>query len=470
MHSIRTLGILALFFCLLAPIQCRRAAAGSGDPIDREAEDALLSYLRIDTSNPPGNETSGARFLQQLLIKDGIEATLIGADPKRQSVYARLASGSNEKALVLLHHIDVVPAVASEWTNPPFAGARSNGYLWGRGALDIKSLGIAELMAFVDLKRRHVPLRRDVIYLAVADEELGGINGCRAVLEQHPELFANAGFVLNEGGYNETIVDHVSFWGIEVQAKVPLWLRIVMKGTAGHSASPPDDGGTLSKLVRALDAIGRIPTPYRLTPAVARSFHEAGKARHDERGEVLRGIAEPMDVARVERVLSPGYRALLHDTIAITRVDGGSSINVLPASASADIDVRLLPDEAPDALIAKMKETLPAGGELKVLLDSQPVPESPSDTELFRVLSSSFRKAESGSIVGPIVGAGTSDSRYFRARGIVAYGIAPFKVNYYDADTVHGNDERIRARFFAEGVRLMRTIVSDFCSARSDAR
>jgi acetylornithine deacetylase/succinyl-diaminopimelate desuccinylase-like protein len=468
MHALRPLGILALFFCLLAPLHCRRAAAGSGDPVEREAEDALVSYLRIDTSNPPGNETSGARFLQQLLIKDGIDAKLIGSDPKRQSVYARLVSGSTEKALVLLHHIDVVPAIASEWTKPPFAGIRSGGYIWGRGALDIKSLGIAELMAFVDLKRRHVPLRRDVIYLAVADEELGGINGCRAILEQHPELFANAGFVLNEGGYNETIVDHVSFWGIEVQAKVPLWLRITMKGSAGHAASPPDDGGTLGKLVHSLDAVSRIPTPYRLTPAVARSFHEAGRARHDERGEVLREIAEPLDVAKIERVLSPGYRSLLHDTIAITRVDGGSAINVLPANASADIDIRLLPDEMTDGMIAKVKETLPSGGELQVLLTGEPVPESSSDTELFRILSSSFKNAEAGSIVGTAVGSGTSDSRYFRARGIVAYGIAPFKVNYYDADTVHANDERIRARFFAEGVRLMRTIVTRFCGP--DAR
>ncbi|MEA2343143.1 MAG: hypothetical protein QOF63_1312 [Thermoanaerobaculia bacterium] len=468
MHSIRLPGILALSCCLLAPLHCRRAAAGSADPVEHEAEDALVSYLRIDTSNPPGNETSGARFLQQLLIKDGIDAKLIGSDPKRQSVYARLVSGTNEKALVLLHHIDVVPAIASEWTKPPFAGVRSGGYIWGRGALDIKSLGIAELMAFVDLKRRHVPLRRDVIYLAVADEELGGVNGCREILEQHPELFANAGFVLNEGGYNETIVDYVSFWGIEVQAKVPLWLRITMKGSAGHAASPPDDGGTLGKLVRSLDAISRIPTPYRLTPAVARSFREAGKARHDERGEVLRGIAEPLDVPRIERVLSPGYRSLLHDTIAITRVDGGSAINVLPAIASADIDIRLLPDETVDAMTAKVKAILPSGGELQVLLAGQPVPESSSDTELFRILSSSFKNAEAGSIVGTAVGSGTSDSRYFRARGIVAYGIAPFKVNYYDADTVHANDERIRARFFAEGVRLMRTIVTRFCGP--DAR
>ena len=464
MISLRRLAVLSLLFCLLAPIHCRRAAGGEGDPVEREAEAALVSYLRIDTSNPPGNETAGARFLQQLLSKEGIEARLIGSDPNRQSVYARLVSGTNEKALVLLHHIDVVPAIASEWTKPPFAGLRSGGYIWGRGALDIKSLGIAELMAFVDLKRRHLPLRRDVIYLAVADEELGGINGCGALLEQHPELFANAGFVLNEGGYNETIVDHVSFWGIEVQAKVPLWLRITMKGSAGHAASPPDDGGTLAKLIRSLEAIEQIPRPYRLTPAVARAFHEAGKARKDERGEVLRGIAEPLDVARLERVLSPGYRSLLRDTIAITRIAGGSSINVLPTTASADVDIRLLPDETTAPMVAAVQATLPDGGKLEVLLAGQPVPGSPIDSELFRVLAAAMTKAETDSIAGPVVGGGTSDSRFFRARGIVAYGIAPFKVNYYDADTVHANDERIRAHFFAEGVRLMRRIVAGFCA------
>jgi acetylornithine deacetylase/succinyl-diaminopimelate desuccinylase-like protein len=460
----RRLTFLALLFCLFAPVHCRRAAGGENDPVEREAEAALIAYLRIDTSNPPGNETAGARFLQQLLLKEGIDAKLVGADPARQSVYARLVSGTNEKALLLLHHIDVVPVVASQWTKPPFAGVRSDGYLWGRGALDIKSLGIAELMAFIDLKRRRLPLRRDVILLAVADEELGGINGCKALLDQHPELFVNTGFVLNEGGYNETIVDHVSFWGIEVQAKVPLWLRITMKGAAGHAAAPPDDGGALAKLVRTLDAVRRIPTPYRLTPVVMRAFHAAGKARPDERGEVLRGIAEPLDAARLERVLSPGYRSLLRDTIAITRVAGGNSINVLPTNAVADVDMRLLPDETTETMIGKVKAVLPEGGELQVLLAGEPVPDSPSDTPLFRWLAAAMTNAEPGSNVGPIAGAGTTDSRFFRARGIVAYGIAPFKVNYYDADTVHANDERIRARFFSEGVRLMRTIVTGFCA------
>lgn len=464
MNLLRYRLFLAVALLIVAPLHCRRAAGVEQDPLEREAEDALVSYLRIDTTNPPGNETAGARFLQQLLIKEGIEATLVGSNPARQSVYARLRSGTNEKALLLLHHIDVVPAKASEWTKPPFSGLRSGGYIWGRGALDIKSLGIAELMAMIDLKRRNIPLRRDIVYLGVADEELGGIHGCRELLETHPELFANVGYVLNEAGYNETIVDRVAFWGIEVQQKVPLFLRIHMKGAPGHSASPPDNGGTLVALMRTLEAIEKIPTPYRLTPAVGRYFRILAGTKQDEKGEVLRSLREPLHVSRIERVLPPGYRSLLHDTIAITGIHGGACVNCMPASAVADLDIRVLDDQSPDQMLAKIKAVVPKGGTVEVLLAAEPVRESPSDTELFRVLAAAMKKAEPGSTVAPVVSPGTSDSRYFRGRGMVAYGIAPFKVNYYDADTVHGSDERIRARFFGEGVRLTRQIVHHFCA------
>ena len=459
--------VIAFAFLILAPLNCRRAGGVERDPVEREAEENLVAYLRIDTSNPPGNESAGARFLQQLLAREGIESRLLGDDPKRQSLYARMASGSSEKALILLHHIDVVPVDAAQWTKPPFGGMRANGYVWGRGALDIKSLGIAELMAFIDLKRRNVPLRRDVILLAVADEEMGGLRGCKELLDKHPELFANAGYVLNEGGTNETIVDKVRFWGVEVQEKVPLWLRITFRGPAGHSAAPPDGGGSVGRMIRTLDAIQDIPTPYRLTPAVERAFHALGATKVDEKGEVLRAIGEPLDVARIERVLPAGYRSLLRDTIAVTRIDTGNCTNCLPAAATADVDIRLLDDQTPDAMLAKVKAFLPKeGASLDILLSAGPVPESPSDSELFRVLAAAMRRAEPGSAVAPFVSAGTSDSRWFRARGVAAYGIAPFKVNYYDADTVHGNDERIRQRFFAEGVRLVRVIVSEFCAKR----
>jgi acetylornithine deacetylase/succinyl-diaminopimelate desuccinylase-like protein len=272
--------------------------------------------------------------------------------------------------------------------------------------------------------------------------------------------------VLNEAGYNETIVDKVTFWGVEVQQKVPLFLRIHMKGQPGHSAAPPEDGGTMMKLLRTLESIQKIPTPYRLTPAVARYYKIVGALRPDEKGEVLRSLSEPLDAARIESVLPPGFRSLLHDTIAVTGVHGGACVNCMPLTATADVDVRLLDDETPDRLLAAIIATMPKGGEVEVLLKGEPVPESSSDTELFRALTAAMKKAEPGSVVAPVVSGGTSDSRYFRKHGIVAYGIAPFKVNYYDADTVHANDERIRARFFAEGVRLTRQIVRDFCARK----
>ena len=463
--SNRAATLLALLTCAITlSLQCRKASGVQADPMDAEATDAFVRYLQIDTSNPPGNETSGAKFLQHLLARNGIPSRLLGSDPRRQSLYARLESGTGEKALVLLHHIDVVPPIVADWTKPPFSGMQSNGYIWGRGALDDKSLGIAELMAMIELKRRAVPLTRDIIYLAVADEELGGLRGCKEVLEKYPDLFTNAGFVINEGGYNETVVDKVTFWGIETQQKVPLFLRVRTKGYAGHSSSPPDDGGAVAKLVRALDGVLAIETPYRLLPEVERYFHAAGKHRPDERGEVLRTIKEPLDLKRIERVLTPGYKSLLRDTIALTHLTGGIAPNALAGRASCDVDIRLLPGSTSDAMIGRVKDAVGKNAEVEVLLAGEPTPESPANTGLFRVLVNAMVKAEPESSAAAIVGGGTSDSRYFRARGITAYGVAPFKVNYYDADTVHATDERIRAKFFAEGVRLMRRIVSDFCA------
>jgi len=464
-----TRRIAALFvvgLVSLAAVSCERAESVQRDPVDAEAEEALVSYIRIDTTNPPGNETSGATFLRDVLVKNGIAARLVGDDPKRQGVYARLESGSNEKALLLLSHIDVVPADAASWRNPPFEGKREQGYIWGRGALDCKSLTVAEMLSMVELKRRGVKLRRDLVLLAVPDEELGGLQGAKKLLENHPELFTNVGFVLNEGGSNETALDRVLFWGIEVDQKVPLWLRLTSEASGGHGASPVSGGSATAKLIRALGAVDALETPYRLTDSVARTAAIAARERKDARGQRMRLLREPLDVPAIERELPPGYRSLLKDTIVITHLAAGSAVNVIPSRAIADIDIRLLPGSTPDAMLARVKEAAGKNATVEVLLAGAPVPESPANTELFDTLARAMRKASPGSAVAPMVGAGTTDSRFFRARGVVAYGISPFKVNYYDADTVHAVDERIRAGFFAEGVRLMRGIVADFCEAK----
>ena len=449
---------------LLLVAGCREAVAVPEDPLDREAEEALVAYLKIDTTNPPGNETAGAAYLRDLLAKDGVTAQLVGDDPRRQGVYARLRSGTNEKALLLLSHIDVVPADPSQWRNPPFAGVREGGYIWGRGALDIKSLTIAHLYSFLDLKRRGAKLTRDVIFLAVPDEELGGLNGAKQLLDRHPALFENVGFVVNEGGANETALDRVIFWGIEVQQKVPLWLRVTSEGEGGHGASPPDDGGATAKLVRAVAAVQALETPYRLDPSIARITAHTAAVRKDGRAAKLRLMREPLDVDAIARELPSGYRALLRDTIAVTYLNAGNSVNVIPTRASAGIDIRMLPSTNPSEMRARVEQAVGKNGVVEVLLASDPAPESPPSGPLYETVARAMRASQPGSTVGPIVTAGTTDSRFFRARGIAAYGVMPFKVNYYDAEGVHGNDERIRARFFAEGVRLMRTIVRETCS------
>lgn len=452
-----------LLLLISTVFHCKRAEGVAQDPLVREAEEAFVAYLRIDTSNPPGNETAGATFLRDLLAKDGIAAQLVGDDPNRQGVYAKLDSPATDGALLLLNHIDVVPVDASAWTQQPFGGVRTGGYIWGRGALDTKGLAIAQAFAMIELKRRGAALKRDIVFLAVPDEELGGRNGIAKLLANRAELFEGVKWALNEGGSNETAVDKVLFWGIEVQQKVPLWLRVTATGNGGHGATPPDEGGASAKLVRALAAIDAIKPPYRLEESVARTAAIAAKVRKDARGQRMLLFREPLDMERIHRELPPGYRTLLRDTIAITRMSAaGAAINVIPASASADVDVRLLPGTRHEAMLEQIRKAVGSNANVEVLIAGEPAPESPASGELFDTLTRVLVAHAPGSAAAPIVSPGTTDSRYLRMRGIHAYGIMPFKVNYYDADSVHGVDERMRARFFADGVLLTREIVRAF--------
>ena len=455
----------ALAIALLsAGLSCGKSEAVAEDPTDREAEQYLVDYLKIDTSNPPGRETSAAKYLQAILAKEGLRAQLYGAEPDRQSLYLRLSSGKPAPALLLLHHLDVVPADGHEWSIAPFGGTRSGGYIWGRGSLDIKSLGIAELMAVLDLKRSGARLQRDVILLGVADEEAGSEKGMRYLFEKHPELFRNVGFVLNEGGANETIVDKVSYWGIEVDEKVPLWLRLTARGHATHSAVPPEDGGAAVALMEAITRVQTIPRPYRVTPSVLQYFRAVAQVKKGIKQKVYAEPAAYLNSPEMLAVLGSGARSLLQDTLAVTTLSSNGSLNVVPSVASATLDLRLLPDRSPDEALQQMRSVVGGKADIDVILQGTPAGASPINTDLYAALSGEMRSAEPDSVVGPVVSPGTSDSRFFRAKGIVAYGISPFKVNYYDANTVHGVDERIRSNFFREGVHLTRRIVRRFCT------
>lgn len=458
------------FLCVVFAVagltfHCSRVDAVDKPAEEKEAESLLVRYLRIDTANPPGNESAGAIFLRDVLEKEGIETRLLGRDPKRQSLYAIMHSGNTEPALVLMHHIDVVPADVSEWSVPPFGGERAGGYLWGRGALDIKSLGIAELTAMLELKRSKAKLSRDIIYLAVADEEAGGAKGAGEILETYPELFRNVAVVLNEGGSNETIVDQISVYGIEVAQKIPLWIRLRSTGAAGHGSAPGDDPSSIARLLGVLQGVATLEFPYRVVPEVDRYFEQLAAVKPGRKGELLRGLPESVTASDFSSVISPGYRSLLRNTVAITSIRAGESANSIPASATATLDVRLLPGESSAPVIKRIEELAGERAKVEVLLDGGASPSAPIDHFAYRAIAQAMKKQTPKAVVVPLVSSGTSDSRFFRRKGIVAFGISPFKVNYYDADTVHGVDERIRIRFFAEGVRLTRDIVRSLAVA-----
>jgi Acetylornithine deacetylase/Succinyl-diaminopimelate desuccinylase and related deacylases len=459
----KPLAVLALAISSAIFVNCRGAGATAENPVEREAAAYLSDYLRIDTSNPPGNETAAAEFLKKILDREGIESQIVGTNPSRCSLYARLRSGSSEPALLLLHHMDVVPANPAEWSVAPFAATHSNGYFWGRGALDDKSLGVAQLIAVLELHRSHATLRRDVVFLAVADEEAGGGAGTAELLRSRPDLFQNVGWVLNEGGSNSTVVDRVSLWGIEVTQKVPLWLKITATGKPGHAATPPDDGGSIVRLIDAIENVRAIPRPYRMTPAVARFLAAMAQRKKSIDRRLITDPESFLASPEFERTVPLSIRVLLRDTLTVTKLEAGSSVNSIPATASAMLDFRLLPDRPPDEFLSQVKSACGAGVTVDVLVKGDRAPESSADTELYRTMSTVLASDEPGSAVAPIVIGATTDSRFFRERGIVAYGFSPFKLNYYDAPTIHGVDERIRDRFFFDGVALMKEIVTSFC-------
>ncbi|HEX9735501.1 MAG TPA: M20/M25/M40 family metallo-hydrolase [Thermoanaerobaculia bacterium] len=419
----------------------------------------LREYLQIDTTNPPGNEHLGAELLAAILAREGIPARLLESPEGRTSLYARLASpASGGRALALVHHIDVVPA-GEEWRVAPFSGRPYRDSLWGRGAVDDKSLGIAHLAALVACRREGTALTRDVIYLAVADEERGGGQGTGWLLERHPELFAGLEAVLGEGGSNRTIGDRVVWWGIEVTQKRPLWLRIAASGRGGHGSGFHPASPT-HQLVRGLARLLERPPRLRVTDAARHFFTALGAA---EGGNTVR-FAERLDeVIREEgpaRPLPPGLPVYFLDTVQVTQLDNGAQgPNVVAAQASAYVDVRLLPDTDAEAFLGEVREVLGRELEVEVLLAAPPAPASPTDHPIYRAVE---RVLAVRAPVVPLFIAGTTDSRYFRERGIPAYGVQPFALNPEELRGIHADDEHLPVAAFLRGVETLRRILVSY--------
>ncbi|MFP3938920.1 MAG: M20/M25/M40 family metallo-hydrolase [Thermoanaerobaculia bacterium] len=440
--------------------------AEAREPRLSEAAAWLRDYVRIDTTNPPGNEDRAAHYLADLLHQEGVPTRLLVSPGGRTSLYARLAAPAPEAGpLVLHHHMDVVPS-GPDWTVDPFAGEVRDGRLYGRGALDIKSLGVAQLAAFLDLARRGVPLRRDVIYLAVADEERGGEEGTGWILERHADLFPGLerpdAAVLGEGGANRTINGRSLWTGIEVAQKRPLWLRVTANGRAGHG-SGLNPASASHELIRGLARVLDLPQEWKVTEPVRR-YLEALAPLHNEK--YRRIFSEPEAHIRPDGPtvdILPGLANLFLDTFQVTVVDVGEKINVIPGKVTARVDARLLPGTDAEAYLERVREALGDRVHLEVVLSSPPSPPSPEDHPVYETVADVL--GETAPVVPAFI-AGFTDSRYFRERGIPAYGVSPFYLEPQTFLGIHGADESIPLDELDLGVDRMVRIVRA-CAASS---
>ncbi|HSD31026.1 MAG TPA: M20/M25/M40 family metallo-hydrolase [Gemmatimonadales bacterium] len=449
--------VSALFLAATSTLASQARSESSA--LQDEAVRRITEYLRINTTNPPGNEAEAMRFFARIFKDEGIAFDTASSAPGRGNIWARLKGGS-APALVLLHHMDVVPADTHYWHADPFGGTVRNGDLLGRGALDTKTLGIVQLEAFVALHRRHAPLTRDVIFMATADEEAGGAFGAGWVVKHHPEAFAGAGFVLNEGG-DGTVEDGRARFGIEVTQKVPLWLRLVATDRPSHGSIPPVTS-SVNRLVRALFRIQTHDFAPRIVPAVDAYFKglapSAAPQWRDAYGDIGGAVQDRNTLLRLQ-IDAPAMAALTRNTCSITMLAGSNKINVIPPEAQAQVDCRLLPDQDRPAFLAELASVIDDPGIRIEQIMGFTAAVSPLDNPLYRAIADVTRKHFPAASIVPQVSTGFTDSHFFRDLGLASYGYAPFLIPADQEGGVHGNDERISLENVRRGTVMMLEIV-----------
>jgi acetylornithine deacetylase/succinyl-diaminopimelate desuccinylase-like protein len=420
----------------------------------------LSEYLRVDTINPPGNETAGAAFLAAELRKDGIESTIHEFAPGRGSLVARLrATGTpEEKPLCLLSHLDVVTANAADWPEDaqPLSGVVKDGAVWGRGALDMKGMGALELQVMRWLKRADVPLKRDVLMLAVADEEVD--NGGMHLLVDTLWGELDCGVLINEGGIGlpGLLFEGQTIFPVTVAEKGTLWLRLVASGEAGHGSTPVP-GRAPGRLLAAIERLNaRQPKPV-IHPALYELLSRVGEHRGGLSGFVLRRRAL-VDLFVTGRLMSkPPTRAALTNTCQVTGFEGkGSAPNVIPSEVAAIVDCRMRPGVTPEAMKAEL-EALLAGleGVRLEVTHAEPASESDWDDPFFDALVRNLSRGRDDVVVGPAISPGFTDSNLARPKGTKAYGLVPFEIDAELLGTMHGKHERVPIAQLKRGLEVL---------------
>ncbi len=432
------------------------------DYLLREAIQHLQDYLRIETVNPPGNETKGAAFFKAIFEKDSVPSQIFEPSPERGNILAILKGDGSNKPVLLLSHMDVVPVEKDRWEVDPFSGVIREGYLYGRGTLDNKSMGIVEMMVLLILKREKIPLKRDILFFATADEETGGRWGVEWAMENIPAI-RESEYALNEGGYvilNEA--GRPERYEVSSGQKVLYQLKLKVKGTSGHGSMPHSDNPNV-KLVQALDRVTRWDTPYHILPMVKEFFLKMAPRQTPEEQKLFEDIGKGLnDAAFAKRLTSnPIYNAMVRDTVSLTVLQGGNKVNVIPSESTATLDCRLIPGSSKENFWAELRKRLGDEIEIEVISESLSLPPSPFDTDLFRAIDKYASRNDPGCPVVPLLLAGATDSRFLREKGIISYDFCPFRLTEKELMRVHGNNERIAIENLRFGMKTMLEIIKE---------
>jgi len=463
MKILRTIviGSLVVFGCV-AVARAQNGGNINWPQYQDMAVDLMQQYLRVNTSNPPGNEIEAARFLKKIFDQHGIENEIFEYKPGRANIIARLKGNGSKRPIILLSHTDVVTAEPASWEVDPFAGVIKNNSIYGRGALDMKGEGLLHLMTMILLKREGPPLSRDVIFIGTADEEVDD-EGSLWMIANKADLFKNAEYLLTEGGDNLLEGNTVKLVGVDVAEKAPFWLRLTATGLPGHGSRPVADSAT-NRLIRAMNRILDWEAPVKLLPAVEQFFKDIAPLQQEPLRAQFANIRESLKNPDFAKALTSQreFNFLIRNTISITMLSGSKQTNVIPNAATCNLDVRLLPGESPDEFLKALRSVI-ADPSIKienVNRFKQPN-SSPIDTELFSLIARKTKEKHRGAVVTTKMLSGYTESQLYRQLGIVAYGWAPIYTTPEEDEGVHGNNERISVKNVREGTRELYEIVRD---------
>jgi acetylornithine deacetylase/succinyl-diaminopimelate desuccinylase-like protein len=449
--------------------------AVAAQPSPALAEDArrlCQALLRMDTTNPPGNERRCAEYLAAALAEVGYQPQLLEAQPDRTNLVVRYRGTGALPPILLTAHLDVVEADPSRWRRPPFSGDEHEGCLWGRGAIDMKNMAAMCTAVMRRLAATRAVLARDVIFAAVADEEAGCDLGSRFLVEQHRSL-VEAEYALGESGGFSLHLGDTTFYPVQVAEKGFCWVRARITGEPGHGSMPRADSA-VTRLGEALAALGRARLPVHPTRHVT-EFLDALRARQPALIQPLvRLVARPHLLARIARLVpnasvARSFSALLSNTASATVVRAGAKTNVIPGVAEFEIDGRTLPGQTDDDLLRELRAILGPGVELEIVKSAPPTVTEPAASPLFDIIKRQIEQREPGAVVIPYLIPGFTDAKYFSQTGARWYGFSPVKLERGSgirfADMFHGHDERIPLAGLAWGVEVLDAVVHEISAA-----